>query len=70
MQIFPDTAKSTQWVFEKLDQIMLDEAKGRAVSELSPDLVALMENRDRRRSELEAAVAREEAEAAQRQNQI
>ena len=70
MQIFPGTAKSTLWVFEKFDQIMLDEAKGRPVSELSPDLVAWMENRDRRRSELEAAVAQEESEAAQRQNQI
>ena len=70
MQIFPGTAKSTLWVFEKLDQIMIDEAKGMPVSELSPDLVAWMENRDRRRSELEAAVAQEEAEAAQRQYQI
>ena len=70
MQIFPGTAKSTLWVFEKLDHIMIDEAKGRPVSELSPELVAWIENRDRRRSELEAAVAQEEAEAAQRQNQI
>ena len=46
MQIFPGTAKSTLWVFEKFDQIMLDEAKGRPVSELSPELVAWMENRD------------------------
>ena len=65
MQIFPGTAKSTLWVFEKLDHIMIDEAKGRPVSELSPELVAWMENRDRRRSELEAAVVREEAEADQ-----
>lgn len=46
MQIFPGTAKSTLWVFEKLDHIMIDEAKGRPVSELSPELVAWMENRD------------------------
>lgn len=65
MQIFPGTVKSTLWVFEKFDQIMLDEAKGMPVSELSPDLAAWMENRDRRRRELEAAVAREETESEQ-----
>ena len=54
----------------KRTDFALEKTKGLSLSEMSPMQKEWAEKREQRRKTLEARVAQEESEAAQRQNQI